>query len=108
MGGPFASNPRRARTLELFTQTIAKGEELENESFSILKDKYQAAKINRQYRVPEGHYLMMGDNRDNSHDGRAWGFVPEENIVGKAFFIWFHYNPMKNGGFKFSRIGDDI
>jgi len=38
--------------------------------------------------VPSGHLFMMGDNRDNSHDSRRWGFLPEENILGRAMFVW--------------------
>jgi signal peptidase I len=57
-------------------------------------------------RVPAGHYFMMGDNRDNSDDSRYWGFVPDDHIRGKAFFIWFNWDDIAS--FAFRRVGSGI
>jgi signal peptidase I len=61
--------------------------------------------------VPAGHYFMLGDNRDASNDSRYWGFVPEANIVGRAFFIWWNFDDFLNSVKSFSkpaRIGHSI
>jgi signal peptidase I len=50
--------------------------------------------------VPEGHYLVLGDNRDNSDDGRYWGFVPDSHLRGRAFFIWFNWEDISSFAFK--------
>jgi len=99
--------------------------EMLNKSHQILNDSRTLSRVSMyfeqagteadEFLVPAKHYFVMGDNRDNSLDGRFWGFVPEENLVGEAVAIWmsFDFNRSEDSflpkwfptGVRFSRIG---
>jgi len=58
------------------------------------KDNCQYSAEGVVCKVPANHYFMMGDHRDDSQDSRYWGFVPDENIVGRAFFVWMNFGDL--------------
>ena len=78
-------------------------------SYTVMTDPASTYSVNGELFVPEGHYFVMGDNRDHSNDSRIWGFVPEENLVGKAVMVWMHWDWRTGGnGLDLSRVGQKI
>ena len=73
----------------------------------LISDIHSSAENTKEYIVPEGHYFMIGDNRDNSHDSRFDDFnvIPFKNIVGRVEMIFFS---TANGKFNFNRIFKNI
>jgi signal peptidase I len=102
--GRFASSDIKCSTPAV--DAIVYEEQFGEANHSVLRHERSRGR-NGQWVVPEGHYFMMGDNRDRSNDSRAWGFVPEENLLGRAVGIWLNFD-FEKGCADLSRVGNGI
>ena len=97
----FGQLKLRGKSADRYLETI------DDSAHAILIDRDRRGR-DMQVTVPAGNYFVMGDNRDHSNDSRYWRFVPENNVVGRAFFIWFSWKGLSEGGVHWSRIGQII
>lgn len=89
--GPDAQNGMNQFEVSMFDKT----HNILNDQNTLPRTRHyfqQSGTAQDEFSVPAGHYFVMGDNRDNSLDGRFWGFVPEENLVGQAVAIWMSFD----------------
>ena len=96
------SGPNSKIQSRLLSESFTSGE-----NHQILHDDRRTTRT-LVFKIPKDSYFVLGDNRDYSNDSRFWGFVPEENIIGKAFFIWFSWDSSGNTGVNWNRIAAAI